>query len=122
MKSRKYETWCGEKQEWEDDPILIDRGGNIFHFINNRLMPLKSDTHRVCEYIGIFAEGHIELKEGDIVKRRSGEDYVVRFDQDEAKYQIERVGDNYPVDFMELNLFKETLKIIGHECEPIRKR
>jgi endo-beta-N-acetylglucosaminidase D len=121
-----FKVWCGEKDEWEDDPVLMSEHGNIYHFINNRtkgqLMQLSNDTHKIFHYIGIKAEDGTELKEGDIVKRHSGEDYVVRLNQIEAKFQIERIGDNYPVDFMELNVFHETLKIIGHECERKQKR
>ena len=120
-----FKVWCGEKDEWEDDPVLMSEHGSIYHFINThsegRLMQLSNDTHTVCRYIGINAEDGTELKEGDIVKRISGEDYVVRLNQTEAKFQIERIGDNYPVDFMELNVFREQLKIIGHECEALRK-
>lgn len=121
-----FKVWCGEKDEWEDDPVLMSEHGNIYHFINThsggRLIQLSNDTHTVCRYVGIKAEDGTDLKEGDIVKRRSGEDYIVRYNQIYSKFQIERIGDNYPVDFMELNVFKEQLKIIGHECEAQRKR
>lgn len=118
MKPKSFEVWCAEKNEWENDPVLIDNDGNLFHLMRNQLMPLRADTHRVCKYIGIFAKGHIELKEGDIVKGWGGGEWVVKFNQKHAMYVIQRINHTQEVDFMFIDGERESLKIVGHECVP----
>ncbi|MBC2746243.1 MAG: hypothetical protein HF975_04405 [ANME-2 cluster archaeon] len=114
MNETGFDVWCKEKDDWENDSAFISPDGKLYYYNFHSMVQLNQNIHEILWHVGIEDITGKELKIGDIVKRRNGEIYVVQFNQEYAKFQIERVHDQYPVDFMELKSFKEQLQIVGH--------
>ena len=76
----KFRVWCLNNNEWEKDEILINSSGLLFHRnIHGTLILLKSETHIVQHFTGVYDRFKKEIYEGDILKSHQGYLYVVVF-------------------------------------------
>lgn len=75
------------------------------------------DPVTVGEYIDKKDKAGNDICEGDLVKRDSGTIYIVTFNTNHAKFQLERIPDNYLLDWFELSAFDESVVIIGNKYD-----
>lgn len=75
------------------------------------------DPVTVGEYIDKKDKVGNDICEGDLVKRASGTIYIVTFNTNHAKFQLERIPDNYLLDWFELSAFDESVVIIGNKYD-----
>lgn len=65
----KFRVWCNNRNEWEKDPVFLDKQGNLFHMMRSgNLMQCRPDTHIVQFFTGLKDKNSKDIFEGDIIK------------------------------------------------------
>jgi len=67
MREIKFRVWCHDKQDWEDDEVLLTLNGLFREFKMNGKWRDVTKTHTVEFYTGLKDEEGIEIYENDIV-------------------------------------------------------
>jgi len=115
MKEIKFRGKPIEEENYEFDWVegfyMKELGGHYILFPIGQKIQVIPET--VGQFIGTLDKNDKKIYEGDIIKRNSGEKYIVRWNNKYSKFEMLRIKDNYPLDFFELFSFKEKIEVIG---------
>lgn len=66
MREIKFRVWCKNKNEWESDPVIINKEGLMIDPKHG--MTYSSETHIVQQFTGLTTRDGQEIYEGDVVR------------------------------------------------------
>jgi len=73
----RFRVWCRDKNEWESDPVYLDRHGDLIH--GERRFVMGKDNHVFQLCTGLTDAIGRYVFEGDIVDQGDSYDSIVRF-------------------------------------------
>lgn len=108
-KIKSNNKWIyGSLLKMKQTTFIIDESGN----------QIAVKEKSIGQYFGKKDVNGKKIFTGDIIRRLSYDTfYQVVFDEKHAKFQMERLIDSYPFDFMEMDAFKDDIEVLGNMYE-----